>query len=196
MMAPAWHEEPIAKKHDRKGFDCGQEDLNRFLQQYARQAHEHGASKTYVAVDEADGKTIVGYYTLSPAQVDFYRVPEVARLKLETRDVLPRLGRHDVGGFRLARLAVSKSLQGQGIGGQLLAAAARRCMRASQELGGTALMIDAKDERVAQWYASYGAVRLNDAPLSLLLPYGLLAAAVRKAGKEEEWFGKKAKGRE
>lgn len=106
------------------------------------------------------------------------------------------LGRHDVGGFRLARLAVSKSLQGRGLGGQLLVAAARRCMRASQEVGGTAVMIDAKDERAARWYASYGAVRLNDAPLSLLLPYGLLVAALRKAGKEEEWFGKKAKGQD
>jgi hypothetical protein len=37
---------------------------------------------------------------------------------------------------------------------------------------------------------------LNDAPLSLLLSYGLLVAALRKAGKEEEWFGKKAKGQE
>jgi GNAT superfamily N-acetyltransferase len=174
VTTPAWHEEPIAKKHDRKAFDCGQEDLNRFLQQFARQAHEHGASKTYVAVDDADGKTILGYYTLSPAQVDFYRVPEVARLNL---------GRHDVGGFRLARLAVSQSLQGRGLGGQFLVAAARRCMRASQEVGGTAL-IDAKDEGVARWYASYGAVRLHDAPLSLLLPYGLLVAALRKAGKE------------
>jgi predicted GNAT family N-acyltransferase len=133
-----------------------------------------------VAVDDADGKAILGYYTLSPAQVEFYRVPDVARLNL---------GRHDVGGFRLARLAVSKSLQGQGLGGQLLVAAARRCMRASQEVGGTALMIDAKDERVAQWYGSYGAVRLNDAPLSLLLPYGVLTAALRKAGKEEESLG-------
>src|SRR5579871_1215050 len=158
MTLPAWHEEAIAKKHDRKAFDCGQDELNRFLQQFARQAHEHGASKTYVAVDDADGKTILGYYTLSPAQVDFYRVPEVARLKL---------GRYDVGGFRLARLAVSQSLQGQGLGGQLLVGAARRCMRASQEVGGTALMIDAKDETVARWYTSYGAVRLTDAPLSL-----------------------------
>jgi GNAT superfamily N-acetyltransferase len=187
VTAPAWHEEPIAKKHDRKAFDCGQEDLNRFLQQHARQAHEHRASKTYVAVDDADSKTILGYYTLSPAQVDFHGVPEVARLNL---------GRHDVGGFRLARLAVSKSLQGLGVGGQLLVAAARRCMRASQEVGGTALMIDAKDERVAQWYASYGAVHLNDAPLSLVLPYGLLTAALRKAGKEEEWFAKKAQDQE
>jgi predicted GNAT family N-acyltransferase len=184
MTTPAWREEPIAKKHDRKAFDCGQEDLNRFLQQFARQAHEQGASKTYVAVDDADGKTILAYYTPSPARVDFYRVPEVARLNL---------GRHDVGGFRLARLAVSKSLQGQAFGGPLVVAAARRCMRASQEIGGTALMIDAKNERVARWYVSYGAVRLNDAPLSLLLPYGLLVASLRKAGKEE-WFGTKGKG--
>lgn len=186
MTLPAWHEEPIAKQHDRKGFDCGQEDLNRFLQQHARRAHEHGASKTYVAVDDAACKTVYGHYTLSPAQVDFNRVPDVARLNL---------GRHDAGGFRLARLAVGKSLQGQGLGGQLLAAAAQRCMRASQEVGGTAMIIDAKDEKVARWYASYGAVHLNDAPLSLLLPYGLLMAALRKAGKEEEWFGENAKGR-
>lgn len=182
MTLPAWHEDPIAKRHDRKAFDCGDDDLNRFLQQYARQAHEHGASKTYVAVDDADDKTIYGYYTLSPAQVDFFRVPEVARLNL---------GRHAVGGFRLARLAVSKSLQGRGLGGQLLASAARRCMRASQEVGGTAMMIDAKDEKVARWYNSFGAVPLNDAPLSLLLPYSLLIAALRKAGKEEEWIGKR-----
>ena len=181
MTLPAWHEEPIAKKHDRKAFDCGQDDLNGFLRQYARQAHENGASKTYVAVDDTDGKTIYGYYTLSPAQVDFFRIPEVARLNL---------ARHDAGGFRLARLAVSKSLQGQGLGGALLAAAARRCMRASQEVGGTALMIDAKDEKGARWYISFGAVPLYDAPLSLLLPYSLLTAALRKAGKDEEWIGK------
>ena len=163
MTAPAWHESLSPE--------------NTTARQYARQVHEHGASKSSVAIDDADGKTILGYYTLSPAQADFYRVPEVARLNL---------GRHDIGGFRLARLAVSKSLQGQGVGGQFLVAAARRCMRASQEVGGTALMIDAKDEKVAQWHASYGAVRLHDAPLSLLLPYALLTAALRKAGKEEE----------
>ena len=46
-----------------------------------------------VAVDEAEGKTIFGYYTLSPVQVDFHRVPEVARLNLAKRDILPRHGR-------------------------------------------------------------------------------------------------------
>lgn len=174
MTLPAWHEEPIHKKHNRKGFDCGQEDLNAFFAQHARKAHEAGASKTYAAVDDRDGTTVLGFYTLSPAQVDFHRVPAAAR---------PGGGRYPVGGFRLGRLAVAKEWQGQGLGGQLLIAAARRCIRASAEMGGTALMIDAKNEAVAGWYKLYGAVPLNDEPLCLLLPYSLLEAALATAGK-------------
>ena len=65
MTFANWREETISKKHNRKDFDCGQDDLNNFLAKYARQAHESGASKTYVAVDAGDGKTIFGLYTLS-----------------------------------------------------------------------------------------------------------------------------------
>jgi hypothetical protein len=46
-------------------------------------------------------------------------------------------------------------------------------------VGGVALLIDAKSERAAAWYASYGAVALDDAPLSLLLPLQTIAAALR-----------------
>lgn len=61
-------------------------------------------------------------------------------------------------------------MQGQGLGGQLLLAAGRRCLRVAAEVGGVALLIDAKDERAAEWYAGYGAAPLLDAPLSLVLP--------------------------
>lgn len=175
MTIPAWREEAIARHHDRKGFDCGQADLTHFLARYARQAHESGASKTYVAIDVADGVTIYGFYTLSPAQVDFARVPPGAQPIAG--------GRHPVGGFRLGRLAVSKTLQGKGLGGQLLVSAARRCIRASKEMGGTALMIDAKDEAAARWYQSYGALPLPDATLSLILPYSVFLDALRQAEK-------------
>jgi hypothetical protein len=69
------------------------------------------------------------------------------------------------------------------MGGQLLLAAGRRCLLASAEVGGIALVIDAKNERVAGWYARYGAVPLLDAPLSLLLPLTTIEAALKKAGK-------------
>jgi GNAT superfamily N-acetyltransferase len=170
----AWHEEPINKKHNREEFDCGEEALNEFLRRYARQSHEHGGAKTFLAIDDADNKTILGFYSLSPASVDYSRTPEMVRRGL---------GRHDVPGFRLARLAVDRGLQGQGLGGQLLLAAGRRCLQASAEIGGVVLVIDAKNERVARWYASYGGVALVDAPLCLLLPLATIEAALRKAGK-------------
>jgi GNAT superfamily N-acetyltransferase len=174
MSLPAWKELAIDKSHDRKNFDCGQPDLNLFLAQHARQAHEAGVSKTYVAVHAEDRTRILGFYTLSPAQVELHRIPASAR---------PRAGRYPVGGFRLGRLAVNKSFQAHGLGGQLLISAAVRCIRASAEMGGTAMVIDAKDEAAAAWYGRYGAVPLIDAPLSLLLPYDLLRAALLAAGK-------------
>ncbi len=169
----AWHEEPISKKHDRETFDCGEETLNEFLRRYARKSHERGGAKTFLAIDDAD-RAVLGFYSLSPASVDYARTPEI---------VSRGLARHDVPGFRLARLAVDRGWQGKGIGGQLLLAAGRRCLLAAAEVGGVVLVIDAKNERVAAWYASYGAVPLRDEPLTLLLPLATIETALKKAGK-------------
>lgn len=170
----SWHAEPISKRHDRDAFDCGDEALNDFLRRYARRSHDLGGAKTFLAIDDGDNKTILGFYSLSPASVEYARTPEIVKRGL---------ARHDVPGFRLARLAVDRKLQGQGIGGQLLLAAGRRCLMAAAEVGGIVLVIDAKNEKVAGWYASYGAVPLLDAPLSLLLPLTTIAAALKNAGK-------------
>ena len=170
----AWHEEPIHKKHNREAFDCGEEALNEFLRRYARQSHDLGGAKTFLAIDDADHETILGFYSLSVASIAYGRTPEIVRRGLP---------RHDVLGFRLARLAVDRRVQGQGVGGQLLLSAGRRCLLASAEVGGVVLVIDAKNERVAGWYAGYGAVPLLDAPLSLLLPLATIKAALKKAGK-------------
>jgi GNAT superfamily N-acetyltransferase len=169
----AWHEEAITRQHYRDAFDCGEEALNDFLRRHARKSHELGGAKTFLAMDDADGKTILGFYSLAPASVDYALTPEIIRR---------RLARHDVPGFRLARLAVDRKLQGQGLGGQLLLAAGRRCLLASAEVGGVVLVIDAKNERVAEWYVSYGAVPLLDAPLSLMLPLATIEDALKNAG--------------
>jgi len=55
-------------------------------------------------------------------------------------------------------------------------------MRVAREVGGTALLIDAKDARAAAWYRLYGATPLHDRPLSLILPYAAFAAARAEAG--------------
>ena len=174
MSLPGWHEEPIAKKHDRGSFDCGEPGLNEFLRRHARQSHDKGAAKTFLAISDADRKTILGFYSVSPASIEYARVPEVVR---------KGLARRDVPAFRLGRLAVDRLVQGQGLGGQLLLAAGRRCFLAAAEVGGVALLIDAKSERAAKWYASFGAVPLVDAPMTLVLPLATIKAALEAAGK-------------
>ncbi len=169
-----WHEEPIARHHDRGAFDCGDDALNQFLHRHARKNHDRGGAKTFLAISDTDSGKILGFYSLSPASVAYARTPDIIKRGL---------ARHEVPVFRLGRLAVDRSVQGKGLGGQLLLAAGRRCLLVAVQAGGVALLVDAKNERVARWYASYGALPLLDAPLSLLLPLATIHAALTSAGK-------------
>lgn len=172
MTLPDWRETPISKAHDREAFDCGETELNEFLLRHARQSHEKGGAKTFVATPIDDGKRVLGFYSLSPASIDYARVPALAR---------KGLARYDVPVFRLGRLAVDRTVQGHSLGGQLLLAAGRRCLLAAAEVGGVALLIDAKNERVAAWYEAYGALPLLDASRSLVLPLTIIEAALKAA---------------
>ena len=174
MTLPDWHEEPISKKHDRKSFDCGDAELNDFLHRYARQSHDLGGAKTFLAIDNADNKTILGFYSLAPGAVACADTPQTLRRGL---------AQHDVPGFRLARIATHVCVQGQGLGGQLLASAARRCLLVAAEAAGVLLIIDAKNDRAAKWYASYGAVPLNNRPLTLVMSLATFADELKSAGQ-------------
>ena len=164
-----WRECGLTRHHDRAGFDCGVAALNDYLQRYARQNHEGGGAKTFVAVPPDRPSAILGYYTISPGAMTFASAPATLTRKL---------GRYDVPVFRLGRLAVSLTVQGRGLGSDLLLAAGERAMAVAAEVGGVALAIDAKDERAARWYERFGALRLLDDPLKLVLPLDTIAAAL------------------
>jgi GNAT superfamily N-acetyltransferase len=170
MTLPPWRETPISKALDRQAFDCGDAQMNDFLRRYARQSHDQNASKTFCAVDNAAPTKILGFYTITPSAVAHDDVPAA---------MVKGLAQHEVSGFKLARLATDLAAAGQGLGGQLLAAAALRCLRIAAEGGGLLLIIDAKGERAADWYASYGAERLQSKPLTLVMPLATFAADLR-----------------
>jgi GNAT superfamily N-acetyltransferase len=169
-----WREEPIGRQHDRKSFDCGSAALNEYLDRYARQNHESGGAKTFVAVSPEQPTRVLGYYSISPGAIAFARVPATLTKKL---------GRYDVPVFRLGRLAIDRSVQGQGLGGDLLLAAGERALAVAAEVGGIALAIDATDERAARWYERFGALALLDDPLKLILPLGVIAEAITTTEK-------------
>lgn len=91
------------KRHDRKGFDCGVEALNRYLKQVAGQDQKRNLSKVYVF---AEGESIVGYYSLSAHSVSRENLPKGIKLG----------GYQDIPFLLLGRLAVDKNYQGQGLG--------------------------------------------------------------------------------
>ena len=167
-----WREEAIGRHHDRKRFDCGSPDLNDYLSRYARQNHRSGGAKTFVAVLPEEPARVMGYYSISPGAIEFARVPP---------DLTRKLGRYDVPVFRLGRLAVDLSVQGRGLGSDLLLAAGERALAVATEVGGTALAIDAKDQNAARWYGRFGALPLLDDPLKLILPLVVIADAIKTA---------------
>jgi len=165
-----WREEAIGRQHDRAAFDCGAPELNVFLQRYARQNHESGGAKTFVAVRPAEPSQVLGFYSISPGSIEFAKVP---------RALTRKLGQYEVPVFRLGRLAVGLSMQGRGLGGDLLLAAGVRALAVAAEVGGVAIAIDAKHDRAARWYEGFGALRLLDDPLKLFLPLETIAHALK-----------------
>lgn len=60
--------EKLRADHTVASFDCGSEQLNRFLARFALTNQQAGAARTYVAVSE---QTVVGYYSLAVGEVAY-----------------------------------------------------------------------------------------------------------------------------
>lgn len=153
---------PLETFHEVKEFDCGNNDLNVYLQATAGQHQKKFISKSYVLIDDDTPTEVMGFYTLSVRRM-------VAKddLPPELSKRLPR----EVPGFSLARLAVRDDLKGQGHGEYLLYHAMDRAARVSGEIGGYALFVDAKDDEAAAFYKRYGFTPFPDDPLILCMPF-------------------------
>ncbi len=151
----------LDKSFDRSKFDCGVSQLNAFLATQARQAQTKGFNKTYVAIQEGDAQKVVqGYYSISMGQIDLSVLPE------DHRKSLPK---HPVPVGRIGRLAVDRSMQGQGLGHELLVNALKRIRDASQAIGAHAVVVDAKDASAKRFYEKYGFIAFVDDPMSLFI---------------------------
>lgn len=151
--------EPLAKAHNRRSFSCGVAALDRYLQQQASQVAKRKVATAFVAVEE-DGKTVLGYYTLSMAALPLGDLPEDVARKLPLYPSVPAV--------RLGRLAVAKGVQGQGLGAHLLMDAMNRAL--GNEIAGAVFLVDAKDEAARRFYLSFGFQSFMDNPKHLFLP--------------------------
>jgi ribosomal protein S18 acetylase RimI-like enzyme len=158
--------ELLNASHNRTGFDCGSEALNRYLKQTARQHIQKGISRTLVLVDSANPVEIIGFFTLTLCEVRSEKMPPALSKKYPDK----------VPGIKLARLAVAKQFQRQGIGEILMVEAMQRALLVAETAGGIGLFVDAKDDGAVNYYQRYGFVCLPDSRLEMFLPLSVMAS--------------------
>jgi GNAT superfamily N-acetyltransferase len=144
---------PLDSADSREDFDCGDPELNVWLERVAPMAHAGRTARVYVTVDER--RRVAGYYALAAGHVERDTLPERMRRGAPTPVAIAIL----------ARLAVDRHHQRQGVGLALLSDAARRVLQAADILGIRALVVHAADERAAGFYRQAGFVASPTDPL-------------------------------
>ncbi len=137
-------------RHERQSFDCGNKELNDFLQRYSLQHRQAGISKTIVLparkkLDEKAG--ICCYYTLSHTEIERQTLPPRQAKKLPFYPVPVLL---------IGQLAVHVECQGQGLGKTTLIRALRHCLEINIHLPSFAVIVDVLEDEVQTFYEQYG----------------------------------------
>ena len=148
----------LGPHHDRAAFACGEEALDRYLRQQARQDADRSLGVTYVATERQGDPAILGYYTLTMSCLQPETVPEK---RIPPKRAVPTV--------LLGRLAVGQNAQGRGLGEILLMDALRRSVALSERVGSFAVVVDALHEKARSFYLRYGFRELGDGRLHLYL---------------------------
>lgn len=161
----------LEARHDLAGFDCGASPLNDWLRRFALSDQAAGASVSYVA---ARDQRVVGLYSLAPHIID----PAEATARMRAGFPLQR----PIPVFLLARLAVDRGEQGEGLGAGLLRDALSRCAAAADQIGGRAVVVHAKDDDAARFYLGFGFAPLEENPKYRYVLMKDLRASIQAGG--------------
>jgi len=140
-----------------KGFFCGNDELDTYLKEFARQNHKKGIGKSFVALAE---DRVIGYFTISMGWVEFVEIPN---------DYNRGIPKYPAPVARIGRLAVDTQFQGKKIGTALLIDSLKKILEASKTIAAYAVVVDAKNDSVKRFYNGFGFITYKG-DLSLFLP--------------------------
>lgn len=158
--------EPLSTGHDITGFDCGVASLNTWLTRRALANQASGASRTFVACEDAK---VVGYYALASSAVAPSSTPGHFRRNMP--DPIPVVV--------LGRLAVAISHRGQGLGRALFQDAALRVIHAGEAIGIRGIIVHALSEEAKAFYLRLGLDESPLDPMTLMVTAADLRAALK-----------------
>jgi GNAT superfamily N-acetyltransferase len=148
MPRSTWLIEPLNSAHNRDSFSCGNSALDRYLKEQATQDLRRGCATPFVLSSGANLGAILGYYTLSSYGIDTGELPPSVAGKLPRYPLIPAT--------LLGRLAVDHRHHGEGIGEFLLMDALHRSLAQSAQIAAAAIVVEAIDDRAAQFYMHFG----------------------------------------
>ncbi len=161
--------ELLGSQHERAAFFCGSDPLDSYFQQKVNQDVRRRITACFVAVSKSE--QIAGFYTLASASIVLTDLPTAIGKKLPRYPAVPAV--------RMGRLAVDQNFKGKGLGAALLADALARACNA--EIAAFALVVDAKDQVAATFYAHHGFIAFEAEPMSLFLPLSVVKADIQGA---------------
>lgn len=137
--------------HDRVTFDCGEAELNEFIQRHAARHMDAGVSTTMVmpAIDPSpNGKyPICAFYTIAPSSIERESLPDSLRKELPY---------YPVPVFLIAQMAVHSDCQGLGLGKITLVKALEYLLNINKHMSAYAIIVDCLNEGVEKFYSKYG----------------------------------------
>ena len=156
--------EPLSDRHDRESFASGVEPLDRYLRQQAGQDARRRVATCFVLVSGED-RVPLGYYTLAATSIVLAELPEALAKRLPRYPVVPAT--------LMGRLAIDARHQGRGHGEFMLLDAFSRVLE--NEIASYAFVVDAKDDKAAQFYQRYRFRYLVDGGQRLFVPMAEIA---------------------
>jgi GNAT superfamily N-acetyltransferase len=145
--------EKLSSEHEVESFDCGKEELNLFLKQFALVNQHAESAQTYVA---CKAKQVVAYYSLTVGSILHPDVPE------RVKKGLPK---YPIPVMILARLAVDSQFHSQGLGKALLKNALQRTAQGADIAGIRALLVHAKDDEAKAFYEYSTLIQARQIPI-------------------------------
>ena len=118
--------------YDLQRFDCGEEALNLFLTTHLVRQHRNKILRAYILCRNTPERQVLGYYTLSGSCFERAALPSKSKQK--------KIPYKNIPSVTLGRLAIDRSLQGQGWGATLVAHAMKVVWSASLAVAGCSSM--------------------------------------------------------
>lgn len=135
--------EKLKRTHNTKQFDCGNSELNSWLQVSAFQSQRADETFTFVCCCQND---VIAYYSLAIGAIEHQHA---------TPRIIKKLERYSIPVMIISRLAVDKKFQKQNCGNSILKDAISRTLLAAKLTGIKVILVHAEDENVKKFYQKF-----------------------------------------